>query len=234
MASKRGNGLAVDAFQLDRWLYRSLLRGRLALPTSRPASISLACYFVSALCTALTATVVVTGFEASHRGGYAGRQGDGRIDGGSVLVLISLNSGVSVGTPRSVLAQPDDETPDSNLLVRPRDGALAVASMFPAQLVLSTGSLDRTRTAEEIYLGQIKARVERVWMADRLSFDVPERLCRVQITQSESGEVGDVAFDRCVATEDWKASLALAIRHASPLPSPPDARAFTKEVSLEF
>lgn len=90
-----------------------------------------------------------------------------------------------------------------------------------------------TRTPQKIYLGQIKARIERA-----LS-DVPDARfgvgkCGVKILQSESGDVREVEFQHCFAAAIWKEGLERAIRQASPLPAPPEASVFSDEVMVEF
>lgn len=60
------------------------------------------------------------------------------------------------------------------------------------------------------------------------------RNCKVGILQGKQGEVMQVNFGRCFATQARKNTLAQAIRYASPLPAPPDEKVFAEEVSLEF
>lgn len=89
------------------------------------------------------------------------------------------------------------------------------------------------RTPATIYRDQIKARIERAWYHTN-----DARLgvggCKVNISQSESGEVKQISFQHCLALPRWRDSLRRAIQQASPLPAPPDEKYFADEVTIEF
>ncbi len=59
-------------------------------------------------------------------------------------------------------------------------------------------------------------------------------MCRVQVLQSPSGDVLEVALSSCNGDARWQSSLLRAIETASPLPAPPDARVFKKHIALQF
>lgn len=84
------------------------------------------------------------------------------------------------------------------------------------------------------YLGQISARIERAWMRPRSSPGADTFGCRVQVLQDERGQVLDVTVGRCNDDARWRASLVAAVRTASPLPAPPDARVFRRTLALSF
>lgn len=91
------------------------------------------------------------------------------------------------------------------------------------------------RTAQMIYRDQIKARIERAWYeisggGARLAIGD----CEVKVVQNAIGEVRQVEFPSCVALPAWKETLERAVRQASPLPAPPDAKVFASEIILEF
>lgn len=90
-----------------------------------------------------------------------------------------------------------------------------------------------SRTLQDIYLGQIRARVERAW-SDSQGIHLGIGACQVIIRQGERGQVQDVRFDRCIANAAWKNTLTQAIHFASPLPTPPQAAVFSREIHLEF
>jgi hypothetical protein len=121
--------------------------------------------------------------------------------------------------------EPVEKVPPTLELIK-SEGAATVASD-------ATGSGSQPRTLRDIYLGQIKARVERAW-GDSQKARMAIGNCHVNITQGKQGEVRRVEVQDCIATTGWKQSLETAIRQASPLPAPPDEKVFSEEVSLEF
>jgi hypothetical protein len=83
------------------------------------------------------------------------------------------------------------------------------------------------------YMGQIKARIERVWEypADKSRANFS---CRVRIKQDRRGNVEEVALQRCGSNPAWQVSLVQAIQRASPLSAPPDEKVFTPLLTLDF
>ena len=84
------------------------------------------------------------------------------------------------------------------------------------------------------YVGQIAARIERAWTRPRVPIDSAFFACRVRITQDHNGTVQEIELVRCNGNTRWQTSLVQAIQTASPLPAPPDAAVFTREIILDL
>jgi hypothetical protein len=84
------------------------------------------------------------------------------------------------------------------------------------------------------YLGQIQARVERVWRRPRVSLGADGFDCRIQLRQTRTGEVTEVTLLDCGSELSWQLSLVRAIEGASPLPAPPDPSVFAESLQLKF
>jgi colicin import membrane protein len=82
------------------------------------------------------------------------------------------------------------------------------------------------------YIAAIQAHVERRW------FKPPGTpagaTCIAVVTQIPGGEVVGVRFGTCGGGEALRHSIETAIRNASPLPPPPQAELFEREVRLVF
>lgn len=82
------------------------------------------------------------------------------------------------------------------------------------------------------YVAAIQAHVERRW------FKPPGTpvgaICSALVTQIPGGEVVGVRFGTCGGGEALRQSIETAIRNASPLPPPPQAALFEREVRLVF
>lgn len=83
-----------------------------------------------------------------------------------------------------------------------------------------------------IYMGQVKARIERAWEHPA----TPEGTfqCKVQISQGDHGEVKEVTLQHCNPHPAWQVSLVQAIQRASPLPAPPTQKVFSAVLTLNF
>lgn len=81
------------------------------------------------------------------------------------------------------------------------------------------------------YVGQIQARIDRAW-------DLPagqrDGRCSVEITQGPDGQVLDLQLTECDLDDSARQTLVAAVRRASPLPAPPDARLFLSQDKLHF
>jgi hypothetical protein len=90
--------------------------------------------------------------------------------------------------------------------------------------------------ADEIYRAQTMARIERVWRRPRSTEHATANSfeCRAQIEQDDHGNVKEVLLPVCEVSIAWKESLLSAIREASPLPAPPDPRAYRASLVLHF
>ena len=84
------------------------------------------------------------------------------------------------------------------------------------------------------YLGQIDARIERVWLRPRTPVDSGEFQCKVRVEQDSVGTVLEVQLEQCNGDARWQQSLVRAIQVASPLPAPPDPRIFRRSLRLSF
>lgn len=97
----------------------------------------------------------------------------------------------------------------------------------------------------ERYLGQISARVERLWVLPReVARDAAELTapasqentfrCSVQIRQDDQGAVQEVLLEHCPGTPAWRQSLVTAIFQASPLNAPPIPSVFRYALTMTF
>ena len=84
------------------------------------------------------------------------------------------------------------------------------------------------------YVGQISARIERVWLRPRTPIGADTFSCQVQIKQDHQGNVEDTTLENCNGNTRWQLSLVQAIQSASPLPAPPERRVFADAVTLQF
>lgn len=82
------------------------------------------------------------------------------------------------------------------------------------------------------YQAQIQARIERAWI--RPSSARPGLNCEVRITQIPGGEVVGVQVGRCNGDESVRQSIEAAAYRASPLPKPPDAALFDRNLVVTF
>jgi hypothetical protein len=95
-----------------------------------------------------------------------------------------------------------------------------------------------------IYTGQIQARIDRVWLRPRTPINDSDPKnredtndsfqCEAQIIQDVRGNVQEIMLPRCNGSLAWQHSLIAAIRHASPLPSPPSTGTFSHSITLSF
>lgn len=92
------------------------------------------------------------------------------------------------------------------------------------------GPEDRLRG---LYLGQVRARIERAWESVSLAPRATDAVsCEVTIVQDARGGVIELTFPACPLDERARADLARVIRGAAPLPAPPAELAIRSEVSL--
>ena len=94
-------------------------------------------------------------------------------------------------------------------------------------------------TAEEkwrgIYLGQVRARIERAWESAANRGSTRDTAgCEVRVTQDRRGRVLDVAFGDCRVPSSERESLVRTIRGAAPLPAPPADSPFSSQVALSL
>jgi hypothetical protein len=102
------------------------------------------------------------------------------------------------------------------------------------------------------YMGQIDARIERVWRRPRTPVNPnsmpsnepnPENLdaaakqdfkCQVRILQEPHGHIEEVQMVACNGSVAWQQSLVAAIFAASPLPAPPNPGVFSHALTMTF
>ncbi|MEY4762159.1 MAG: hypothetical protein RLZZ200_2015 [Pseudomonadota bacterium] len=82
------------------------------------------------------------------------------------------------------------------------------------------------------YQAQIQARIERAWI--RPASARTGLSCEVRITQIPGGEVTGVQVGRCNGDESVRQSIEAAAYRASPLPQPPDAALFDRNLVVTF
>jgi len=113
--------------------------------------------------------------------------------------------------------------------------ALPTPPMLPAQVSSrqSEGQSGLSAMSGR-YLGQIRARIERVWLRPRTAIGAPIFQCQVQIDQDSAGQVLAITLVECNGSTSWQLSLVHAIEAASPLPAPPNPAAFAQHVLLTF
>jgi TonB-like protein len=121
---------------------------------------------------------------------------------------------------------------------------LALSEDNPSESSGSGDGADRARLFG-IYIGQIQARVERIWRRPRTPVKevrsnstaagtAESFQCQVQISQDAAGNVQEILLLHCNGTPAWQRSLVLAIQQASPLPAPPSETVFSHSVTLNF
>jgi hypothetical protein len=93
----------------------------------------------------------------------------------------------------------------------------------------ANASVDQTGDSQMYgrYLGQMDARIERVWTRPRKLNDAQIFTCRTRIEQDTRGVVREITLLHCTGDTRWQLSLVHAIQAASPLPLPPDPKVFT-------
>jgi len=82
------------------------------------------------------------------------------------------------------------------------------------------------------YIGLIQQRVTRSWL--RPPEAQPGLNCEVFVSQIPGGDVVAVRIGRCNGSDAVKRSIEAAVYRASPLPPPPDASLFERNLVFEF
>jgi hypothetical protein len=115
---------------------------------------------------------------------------------------------------------------DLSRLLTADDGEMAPAS--------AADQVGRRAQLLGLYIGQVKARIERAWLRPRGTITGGVFNCSVTIRQDRRGNVERVDMHACNGGDDWQRSLESAIRSASPLSAPPDPSVFATSLSLSF
>jgi colicin import membrane protein len=82
------------------------------------------------------------------------------------------------------------------------------------------------------YVALIQQKVMRYWIKPPTAKAGLQ--CEVKVTQATGGMVLSVALGRCNGDQAVRASIEAAVYQASPLPSPPDARLFDRNLTFVF
>jgi hypothetical protein len=165
-------------------------------------------------------------------------------DPGPTMIMINLTA-VATEAP---VTDPLEEIASAG--VAPKELMIQIASNNPLPAVPFTRDEaspdDNAKTAEAVgndaqramllgmYMGQIKARIERAWSRPRASIGAMQFNCQVQLVQSARGDVTEVSLRSCNGDTRWQLSLVAAIQSASPLPAPPDPSLFAGQLMLNF
>ena len=86
--------------------------------------------------------------------------------------------------------------------------------------------------ARALYLAQLSGRIQNAWIkppSARAGLD-----CIVNITQIPGGEVTSAHVSQCNGDAAARQSIENAVYRASPLPSPPDAALFERNLVIHF
>jgi hypothetical protein len=76
---------------------------------------------------------------------------------------------------------------------------------------------------EGLYVGQVRARIERAWQVSHVATDQAAMPCTVTVNQNAQGEVVDVQIGECALGAADPEAIRRVVRGASPLPAPPAA-----------
>ena len=109
---------------------------------------------------------------------------------------------------------------------------LHIELAVPTIAALGHGALAEADRLQGLYLGQVRARIERAWT----DVDTTARVasCLLQIEQDARGEVQRVQLQDCALSRTQQATLITAVRRNSPLPLPPAALGPAADTVLEF
>jgi hypothetical protein len=154
------------------------------------------------------------------------------------LILIDLSTQVAdQAQPRIESNLVILTTPPSMIRVLGPDSRplkpLVADSLGEASETTQADLIARTQLAG-LYEGQIRARIERLWLRPRTALADPQFHCRVKIRQDASGTVRAVTLQDCEGTQDWLDSMIRAVKASSPLPAPPDPAVFADTLEMSF
>lgn len=115
----------------------------------------------------------------------------------------------------------------------PSIDAVASDSFEVAREVGSSDDFEAVERLQGIYSSQLANRIIRVLDSNGAYHLPTDRPCVAYVIQNESGEVLDVDLNECQFSSDVRATLANAIRAASPLPSPPSGLAMGSYIKID-
>lgn len=111
---------------------------------------------------------------------------------------------------------------------------VAADSFERARKIGDSEDIERAQRLQGLYVGQIKARLQRVLEASSGLSESPTGHCVVYIVQNERGQVLDVMSDECEGSAEWRQDIESAIRRVSPLPLPPEGLAMGSYLALDL
>jgi colicin import membrane protein len=120
---------------------------------------------------------------------------------------------------------------------RRQDAEAAAAKRRQAELQRSieaeeeANAVARSGVVDE-YRRMLTAAIERNW--NRPPSARPGLQCMLYVTQAPGGTVIDVRLGACNGDQAVRESITNAVFRASPLPPPPDARAFERRLEINF
>lgn len=176
----------------------------------------------------LPALVIVA---AAHLAlGVAVLRGSAFLDLETAVLEAARGGGTRMEVALLTEALPPEPTSTPDAITAPP--SIAVELEAPADLGLLDPEAERL---QGLYLGQIRARIERMWH-ELLGARLPARRenCRVVIEETARGEVHSVQIERCSDPTLEPAILEEAIRLSSPLPAPPGGLERSPTIALEL
>jgi len=109
---------------------------------------------------------------------------------------------------------------------------LAEEERFEAEARQAAEDNKRLQSLRSQYVRLIEQKVERNWL--RPATTTSNMSCEVIVTQTSLGDVINVSLGKCVNDLAFQRSIERAVRKASPLPPPPDAKVFDREIHFTF
>jgi hypothetical protein len=151
------------------------------------------------------------------------------------LIAAGDNSADSRNSSRTSVELHDLHLPAISLPMPqlPPIDAVASDSFEVAREVGSSDDFKAVEHLQGIYSNQIANRIIRVLDSNGAYHLPTDRPCVAYVIQNESGEVLDVDLNECQFSSEIQATLANAIRAASPLPSPPFGLAMGSYVKID-
>jgi hypothetical protein len=205
---------------------------------------------VGAVCTLLLHAQLITpllaGIDPESRYRRPVIEGSGaNVSGGAEespnLILIDL-SAISLGEDSrfSDLPKADGLADDAQLKVVSGDSNPAFSRLnvdddgeqaAPPETALETAGRSKMYGR---YVGQVVARIERMWHRPASPPGVSGFDCLVRVDQDRDGNVKAVELVQCDGSPEWQHSLVRAIESASPLSAPPEPSVFANQLVLKF
>jgi hypothetical protein len=161
------------------------------------------------------------------------------LDRRAMLVTAFISEEEARRAPRFVMLSAADLAQSSSSIViplpqLPNIRPVAIDSFERAREIATSEDVEKAQRLQGVYVGQIKARLLRLLEDARHSRAVSDGNCVVHVVQDDFGRVLDVMSDECTANAKWREVVESAIRHASPLPLPPEGLAMGSYLTLDL